>query len=337
MDSSSPVSLEGKCTFLGVDGVSGDGDRSGWGVVGQERARRWTGILGAEEEDLREDFKGFPLDNKIDVEEVRATLGEGGGELTGDVFNEEYRGKGTEWCGILACWDTGGPNASVRSVKWKALFDLSFRVGSCSWITSSRDESLSSSSWSGSSLRKWKTGPWGRLGTWRNGAKAPGPRSLEYERRWPGLPWEWMGRGARDGKGTVLGITSSTVDVYVDGEASEGGRRRGGRKVKERWRKAGRLLWIKDAFAKFSKLFAPNFYYLIFLIIEIHQIQPRSSHARLLSPSFSFWSPPSHPTLNFVHQLSPAPPMTSLNLALAGLYLLSMSIWSFSSYNSSWK
>lgn len=64
--------------------------RSGLGVLGAERARRWWGlrgdgwwdgwwIAGEEEDDLRDDLRGLPLERKMGELEVLATFGRGDG------------------------------------------------------------------------------------------------------------------------------------------------------------------------------------------------------------------------------------------------------------------
>ena len=79
----------GKRTFLGVC--------SSTGVAGAEQARRWSGgraMWGAEEEDLREDLRGLPLESRTGVDAVRTVMGRRGGECGGEA-EEEGKGMGS--------------------------------------------------------------------------------------------------------------------------------------------------------------------------------------------------------------------------------------------------
>jgi hypothetical protein len=91
-----PCSFEGKCTFLGIEeGEAGD--------AGAELARVWLvvvdgecsweeGMLGGEEGDFRDDFRGLPLERRMGVEEM---LGRGdSGVGVGGEDREEEHGKG---------------------------------------------------------------------------------------------------------------------------------------------------------------------------------------------------------------------------------------------------
>jgi hypothetical protein len=148
-----PCSFEGKCTFLwvegvvaGVEGPEEAGEGSLVGDVGAERARGWwsgwewvgEAMAGDEEDDLRDDFRGLPLERKMGVDDVRATLGRaaGGGVGAGSGEGcEEERGNGT---GVVLISRLG---AGVFSLSTGGMFGICL-----SSLPSSGEES--SSSWS---------------------------------------------------------------------------------------------------------------------------------------------------------------------------------------------
>ena len=59
-----PCSFEGKCTFLGVEGEVGADWVRVWFV---ELEGREEDTLGVEEDDFRDDFRGFPLERRMGV------------------------------------------------------------------------------------------------------------------------------------------------------------------------------------------------------------------------------------------------------------------------------
>jgi hypothetical protein len=112
------------------------------------------GMLGEEEEDFREDFKGFPFERRMGVEEERETVEQRGRRvgvwIDGERERGEERGKGTM------------PSCTRERFSLKELFGFNLRVGMYLSSSSSASESgvvaleeEEEESWS--SFRKWKT------------------------------------------------------------------------------------------------------------------------------------------------------------------------------------
>ena len=84
---SSPESFSAKCTFLFVLGVDG-ADWARMCLIGR------SDMLGDEDEDLRDDFNGFPFDRMMGVEGVRGRDGDEVLEVFLEYEREGMNGEG---------------------------------------------------------------------------------------------------------------------------------------------------------------------------------------------------------------------------------------------------